>query len=601
MQPMKITRDVLCAGEINPFQYGQFVEYLCDLVPSMWAEKLYDNNFAGLRPYQFAHITQTDFKEKPWYPCGATNRAVYTLDGSTKISGDVSQKIETRGETPCSVGLAQDGLAVQAAHPCLFTCYVKQQGVSDPVIVTVTRADGQLLSRATLIAGSEWEKFSMRLEFAADATDATLAITFRGPGTLWLDNVSLMPENAIAGWRPDVVEAVKAIKPGIIRFGGSALDDQKFGDFEWCDTIGDPDRRKPFYAWGGLQPTGPGLEEFVQFCQLVDAEPLICVRFSNRTPQNAADQVEYFNGAVTTPMGAWRAKNGHPEPYHIKYWQVGNEVAGDEYEAQLPAFCQAMKSVDPSIILQASWALTDAVLRDAGSYIDYLCPHHYNRDFAYMEQNLMSTRQLIHEHGKAGAIKLGITEWNSTAGDMGIARTMLLTLENSLHCARYQNLLHRYCDLVDIANRSNLINSFGSGFIQVDRYRLYNTPAYYTTQLYVALAGTRPLVIAGSVGEVLDMSATLSADRQSVTLFVVNPSLAPITREIDFSEFGVGGQTLRTWEVSDRDGAGEPDITNSFADPERISAREGTLHADAPLFAYSFPPLSLTVLRWAIG
>ena len=52
-----------------------------------------------------------------------------------------------------------------------------------------------------------------------------------------------------------------------------------------ADTIGDPDHRRPFRARGGLQPTGPGLEEFVQFCRMVDAEPLICVRFSRRDPK----------------------------------------------------------------------------------------------------------------------------------------------------------------------------------------------------------------------------------------------------------------------------------------------------------------------------
>ena len=83
-----------------------------------------------------------------------------------------------------------------------------------------------------------------------------------------------MPEDAIGGWRNDVVEAVRAMKPGVIRFGGSALEEDGPGDFEWRDTIGDPDRRKPFRAWGGLQPTGPGLEEIVQFCRLVGAEPL---------------------------------------------------------------------------------------------------------------------------------------------------------------------------------------------------------------------------------------------------------------------------------------------------------------------------------------
>ena len=70
---------------------------------------------------------------------------------------------------------------------------------------------------------------------------------------------------------------------------------------------------------------------------------------------------------------------------------------------------------------------------------------------------------------------------------------MLWALENALACARYHNLLHRYGDLVPIANRSNLINSFCSGIIQTDTYRLYVTPTYHAQRLYATLAGDRAL------------------------------------------------------------------------------------------------------------
>ena len=72
--PVVVTREFLTPARINPFQYGQFIEYLCTLVPGMWAEKLYDGSFEGLSPYKFAYLKETDFREKPWYPTGATNR-----------------------------------------------------------------------------------------------------------------------------------------------------------------------------------------------------------------------------------------------------------------------------------------------------------------------------------------------------------------------------------------------------------------------------------------------------------------------------------------------------------------------------------------------
>ncbi|HEV3236354.1 MAG TPA: carbohydrate binding domain-containing protein, partial [Gemmataceae bacterium] len=327
---LKVTQEFLFADEIGPNQYGQFMEYLCDLIPSMWAEKLYDGSFEGLTPYKFYYLKETDFREKPWYPCGATNRAEFSLDAKQPVSGQVAKKIEVKDGAPCTVGIAQDGVAIDKDQPCIVSCFLRQDGIKGPIKVRVHHED-QEYGVCEFQATGEWKKYSARLDFPKGDANATLSITFRGPGTLWLDNASLMPTKTVGGWRRDVIEAVKALKPGIIRFGGSALDDSSLGEFDWRDTLGDPDKRKPFRAWGGLQPTGPGLEEIVQFCKYVNAEPLICVRVSKKDPKEAADQVEYFNGSVETPMGKVRAKNGHPEPYRIKYWQVGNERAGADY------------------------------------------------------------------------------------------------------------------------------------------------------------------------------------------------------------------------------------------------------------------------------
>src|SRR5437764_13562732 len=115
---LTITRAPACPGTISPLQYGQFVEYLCDLVPGMWAEKLYDGSFEGLSPYDFAYLKETDFRERPWYPSGATNHALYTKDPEDPVSGDVSQKIAVEGGPPCTVGISQDGISVDAG--CTF-------------------------------------------------------------------------------------------------------------------------------------------------------------------------------------------------------------------------------------------------------------------------------------------------------------------------------------------------------------------------------------------------------------------------------------------------------------------------------------------------
>jgi alpha-N-arabinofuranosidase len=600
--PLKVTRDFLRPGTISPMQYGQFIEYLCDLVPGMWAEKLYDGGFEGLTPYRFAYLKQTDFREKPWYPSGATNRAEYTLGRNNPVGGAVSQKIAVADGAPCAVGISQDGIAVEHGKVCTFHCWMKQDGVKAPVRVVLHR-EGKELAYAKFTPSGTWKKYSARLDPSATETNATLSITFRGPGTLWLDNASLMPEDTVGGWRPDVVEAVKALKPGVIRFGGSALDEPGYGDFGWKGTVGDPDKREPLRAWGGLQPAGAGLEEIVQFCRAVGAEPLLCVRFAGRSPKDAAEQVQYFNGAADTAMGRLRARNGHPEPYRVKYWQVGNERAGADYEARLAEFCKAMREADPSITLLSSYP-TAGVLRNAGDLLDYVCPHHYDcANLTATENDLNAVRALCKELVPKRPIKVAVTEWNTTAGDWGPRRARLWTLENALACARYHNLLHRHCDLVTIANRSNLTNSFCSGIIQTDNHRLYKTPTYYAQQLYATLAGDRPLRVESPLPPSLkpDVSATLSADGQYVTLFAVNAGLGDVTRTLDLTAFGDAAQEVEVWTLADRKKAGEPDVANSFGDPERVAPAASRYKAASGKFAYRFPALTLTVLRWKVG
>jgi alpha-N-arabinofuranosidase len=601
--PITITREFLRPERINAFQYGQFIEYLCTMVPAMWAEKLFDGSFEGLSPYKVAYLKETDFRERPWYPSGATNRASFDRDRSTKVSGDQCFRIAAGGESPCTVSISQDGIAIEQGLACDFACSMKQIGIKDKVRVCLHH-ESVVYASAEIQPTNDWTKLRVRLVPSQADNNVTFTIEFRGPGTLWLDNASLMPVDARGGWRADVVEAVKAMRPGIIRFGGSTLDDPNLGEFEWRDTIGDPDHRRPFRAWGGLQPTGPGLEEFVQFCRMVGAEPLICVRVSRREPKDAAELVQYLNGATGTPMGALRARNGHREPYRVRFWQIGNERRGQEYEARLAEFCQAMKEIDPSIELMSSYP-TPGVLERAGAWLNYVSPHHYEcANLKAEADDLNAVRRMIAAHAKGRAITAAVTEWNTTAGDWGPGRGQLWSLANALACARYHNLMHRNCDLVQIACRSNLVNSFCSGCIQTDNHRLYKTPTYYAQQLYATLAGDRPLRIESplppSAGP--DLSATLSPDGNAVILFAVNDSLTPITRPLDFSAFRRAdelGYDVGVWILSDSKSAGEPDATNSFGDPMRIISRQ-TENRDAPaaVFPFRFPPLSLTVIKW---
>ena len=83
---------------------------------------------------------------------------------------------------------------------------------------------------------------------------------------------------------------------------------------------------------------------------------------------SATEEVEYLNGPVTSEWGAKRAANGHPQPYAVKYWDIGNEPYGwwqigktslDYFMLKHNRFAEAMRAADPSIVLIGSGAMPD--------------------------------------------------------------------------------------------------------------------------------------------------------------------------------------------------------------------------------------------------
>jgi alpha-L-arabinofuranosidase len=258
-----------------------------------------------------------------------------------------------------------------------------------------------------------------------------------------------------------------------------------------------------------------------------------------------------------------------------------------------------MKKADPAIKLLSSYP-SEGVLRAAGQWLDYVCPHHYGcANLDRMEKDIDKIRVLLKRCAPDRHIKIAVTEWNTTGGDWGPSRAMLWTLANALTCSRYHNLLHRNADIVEIANRSNLVNSFCSGIIQTDNHRLYRTPTYYAQQLYATLAGNRPLAIEPP-DDSLDLSATLTADHDAVLLFAINDSTEDIERDIDLAAFRPRERTASVWTLADKRRAGEPDVANSFSEPERVAPVLSKLDVGGTSIRYRFPRLSVTVIRWPV-
>jgi alpha-N-arabinofuranosidase len=596
-EDVRIFADHATLQPIDAKQQGQFIELLCNLIPSIIAQQVVSTSFEDAPPCKVAYKREVDEPYRPWYPDGAVEVAQYSFDSVNPFNGLRSQKIVLPA-AQARAGISQDGFYLKQGVTYKLRLHLRGEG-NVPVWASL-HGGGRVIAGPVLLghAGEKWAAAEGELRADRTTDNATLTVDFEGPGSLWLDRVYLIGTDAVLGiWRPDVVAALKAMHPGIIRFGGSTTE-----DYEWDRAIGPWDDRQTFSTvWGGWEENFIGIDEFVRLCEYVHAEPLICVRWTGKQPEDAAAEVEYANGSTNTRWGALRAQNGHAAPYHVKYWQIGNEVGNPDYDASVRAFAAAMKKADPSIKLMSSFPTKD-LLAAAGTAFDYLCPHHYEiNDLAGTDRNFQGLQDWIGTSGGKG-IRVAVTEWNTTGGNFGLERGMLQTLGNALSVSRYLNLLQRRADLVEIANRSNLADSFGSGFLVTGPGWIYESPAYYVQEMYARAAGSYPLRIQRSSTlawnlQEPDLSATVSADGKKLRIYAVNSTLDPLPRNFHLEGFKgkVAGGSILTLE--DHTHAGTSEVMNSRDNPQRVALRSERAELGGTQFGFTFPALTVTLLE----
>ncbi len=368
---------------INPNLYGMFIEHAGSLVyRGMWAEMLDDRKFyypitaqgsapagrrdapadrrehaaaeAALAAHRAAGLPSAPPNPSPWMPSmpmSATTRLPSCL---APVSRAASARRALRSCATNPIPAASSSPATRA--PRSPSDLIWGTGATDRQSITINKLT------------SAFAKFPLSFKCPVDATDGQIEITATGPGTLRIGAVSLMPADNLQGWRPEVIAVLKSLRSGVYRWPGGNF----VSAHDWRDAIGDPDQRPPTWdpVWRALQPNDVGTDEFMTLCRLVEVEPYITVDSGFGEARSAAEYVEYANGPVTTRMGAMRAANGHPEPYHVKLWNIGNEMWGDwqygymslaQYEVKHNLFAKAMRKIDPSIILIADGAMPDTM------------------------------------------------------------------------------------------------------------------------------------------------------------------------------------------------------------------------------------------------
>ena len=290
----------------------------------------------------------------------------------------------------------------------------------------------------------------------------SLQILSRGPVDVCIDQVSLMPDSfrATGGFRPDLLTAVADLHPTLIRRPGGSF----VNGYNWKNGLGEQHERIGKQGRDEYDPASLGIDEFIALCRKTAAAPLIVVNVGHDDPQlvrDACDFIEYCNGPADSPWGKRRADLGHPQPYNVKYWELGHETWGmgaDSYSQVVRQFVPPMRKVDPSIKIIAcgsgglgfdgiGQAWNRGIIEHCADLMDYLSLHHYENpnNFAAgpakFETFIHDTARLI-AASKNPKIKLFVSEWNAQSTDW----------RTGLYCGGLLNAFERSSDTVGMAS-----------------------------------------------------------------------------------------------------------------------------------------------------
>ena len=621
-------------NRISPRLYGQFAEFMFENIKyGLHAELLRNRGFEaaangiGLPRYwerdpddRNDDAIRFRWDDSAAYP-PSRSMAQHEVEHSLRIDVPVHDGRRR--------GVHQPRLPVREAVEYHASLWLRTWDYEGAITVALEqdRTGGRAYASASLgaiVADGEWRQHHVTLRPHESDPLARLAVLLEGKGRVWIDQVSLMPGDAVDGVRADVFERVKALRPAFVRWPGGNVAQ----DYHWMWGVGPRDARPEWINlswWNEREPGDFGTAELVRFCRNLGAEPHLVVNVEGRgaTAEEAAAWVEYANGDVTTKYGAMRAAHGSPEPFGVRTWELGNEIWGnwvrghsdaEVYARNYLRYREAMLAVDPSLRLIAvgdnDMAWNRTVLARAGGGIDYLAIHHYYglRDEEREHANLMA-RPLFYERfyrevGQAIAelapgrdIRLIINEWNTA---LPVPRQH--SMESALYGARLMNVFERSGDLVEMTAVSDLVNGWSGGIIQASRHDVFVTPTYQVIRLYnehlgrdrLAARVASPTFDSSAEGAdvpVLDVAASRSADGGHLIVKAVNTSRdRPLRTAITVEGAAVGAEGAMHTIT-----AGSLTAANSFETPEAVRVRSTTVRTGAS-FSVELPPHSVSAI-----
>ena len=439
------------------------------------------------------------------------------------------------------------------------------------------------------------------------------------------------------GFRRDVLDAAKKLGVSLLRWPGGNFS----SNYHWNDGIGPRDQRprRLEMAWGTVETNRFGTHEFMQYAELLGAQPYFCANLGTGTWTEAQQWVEYCNSSEDTAMTRLRKQNGRAEPWKVTHWGLGNEIDGpwqmghrsaDDYGKFALEAAKLMKLTDPDIKLVAAgssnfgagsdwtgWNRT--ILEYLKRHADYLSLHTYvgnpNNDFGEfmassieLDNRTKTAEGIINAalSGEPGNRKIYIAwdEWNvwyRARGNQERGRRILeerYNLEDALVVATFLNSFINHSHVVKIANMAQMVNVIAPIF--TSEKGMFLQTIYYPLQLFannsrgkaLDLMVESPAYASKRFGEVRYLDTSAAYDNGTLVLNVVNRHR---DQAIEAEFTAEDKQFSGAIEVAEVNG---PDIKseNNFDSTTVAIARKSATAVGRKLM-YRFPPHSFTMLK----
>jgi alpha-L-arabinofuranosidase len=566
----------------------------------------------------------------PWEP-------LYPAQGSryAPVRGDAANSAQSMllmSLADKEVGILEPVyLPVQRELKYTGSLWVKHVDGDDRVKLSLRRHahPAEVLAASEVQAPSEaWTKYKFHLQLnpgqVTPLEPVDLVISLEGEARAKVDNVALNPDDAVDGMDPEVLKLARELHSPVVRFGGNFT-----SAYHWHDGVGPLDARisKLNLAWGIPEYNTFGTDEFLRFCELIQAKPQIALNLGTGNPREAAEWVSYVNRHWADHRGGLT-------------WELGNELWGS-YQVGYPAAAlaaattlansNAVHKADPSAHLIATggdgglfhdWNVQQ--LSNPADSFDYLSSHFIVTENVLLSDPTNNFRtmamlaapwglsQRIHAMKQQAVdaqrpnVKFAFTEWLLIANNSHTVPNYD-NLGGALFAGGFLNAMMRNSDAVSIADMTGILE-FGG--IWKKRGQVYASPAYWVLRAY-ANAKPRTLLMIDSTSPTfniskgvsqlpeivgapyLDVVAAQSEDGSKLLLLCVNRHISrPESAVIDLSSFEVGSGLAQVTTIAGDGLLAENDEYN----PDRVIAVVHTERFTAKS-SYTFPNASVTVIE----